>query len=159
MRQIFELRGYILALVPYPHMADDIVQETFLTASQRADTFEPGTNFKAWVFAIARYKVLDAVRRRKRQPELLDPEIIELLSEEVPDLSLQHDQVALLNDCVSRLARTQQRAICLRYQEGCAPPEIASRMSWSLNAVNVLLARARKLLRQCVRTRLENHPA
>ena len=150
VRHIYELRGFVLALVPAPHLADDIVQETFVTATAKAENFEPGTNFKAWIFTIARYKILNAIRRNRHQPGLLDPEIVELLVQSAPEMSVDDQQVALLDECVERLPAAKQRAILLRYQEGCNPPEIARRMEWSIGSVNVTLTRARKLLHDCI---------
>lgn len=154
VRHIYELRGFVLALVPAPHLADDIVQETFVTATEKADTYEPGTNFKAWIFTIARYKILNTVRRLRHQPGLLDPAVIELLVQTDPEMSVDDRQVALLDECVGRLPPAKQRAILLRYQEGCQPPEIARRMEWTIGSVNVALTRARKLLHDCVAGRL-----
>ena len=112
VRHILPLRGFIFGLVPRRHLVDDIVQETFVTACQKADTYEPGSNFKAWIFAIARFKALAG--------------------------------------CVAKLAEAARRAVVLRYSENLGPTEIAQRMGWSVNALNVALSRARTALRRCV---------
>src|ERR1700757_3632998 len=59
------LRGFVHALMPDFARADDVVQETFLTATKKAADFEPGTNFLGWVCSIARFKVLEAGRKQQ----------------------------------------------------------------------------------------------
>jgi RNA polymerase sigma-70 factor, ECF subfamily len=150
VRHILPLRGFIFGLVPRRHLVDDIVQETFVTACQKAETYEPGSNFKAWIFAIARFKALATVKRQTGRVVLLEPEVVELLASEVrPDHGLQ-DRVAVLDGCIGKLADTARRAVVLRYSESLGPTEIAQRMGWSVNALNVALTRARIFLRRCV---------
>ena len=59
------LRAFIQALLPDFSQAQDVLQETFLTATQKADDFVPDSDFIAWVCTIARYKVLEAHHERK----------------------------------------------------------------------------------------------
>ena len=150
VRHILPLRGFIFGLVPRRHLVDDIVQETFVTACQKAATYEPGTNFRAWIFSIARFKALAVLKRQGAGVVLLEPEVVELLaSEDRPDPAFQ-DRVEVLEACVRKLAGAARRAVELRYAENLGPTEIAQRMGWSVNALNVALSRARTFLRRCV---------
>lgn len=150
LRQIPALRGFLYGLVPRRHLVDDLVQETFLTACQKADTYEPGTNFRAWIFTIARFKALEAIKRECGRSGLFDSGVVDLLAdEERPDHGLQ-DRVAALDRCVAKLADAARTAVVLRYAENLGPTEIAHRMAWSVNAINVALSRARIFLRRCV---------
>ena len=47
--------AYVLSLEPGIHDAEEIVQETFVTASRKASTWTAGTNFFAWACAIPRF--------------------------------------------------------------------------------------------------------
>ena len=60
------IRAFVRALQPSLSDADDVMQETFLTVSRKASSFEPGTNFVAWACGIARLKVLENFRQKKR---------------------------------------------------------------------------------------------
>ena len=60
------IRTFVRALQPSLADADDVLQETFLTVSRKASTFELGTNFVAWACSIARLKVLENFRQKKR---------------------------------------------------------------------------------------------
>lgn len=150
VRHILPLRGFVHGLVPRRHLADDIVQETFLIACQRADTYEPGTNFRAWIFTIARFRALKVITRESNHARLLNSEIIELLADEaLPDHQLQ-ERVTALENCVAKLSPTSRRAVSLRYTENLGPTEIARQLGWSINALNVALSRTRNALRRCV---------
>jgi RNA polymerase sigma-70 factor (ECF subfamily) len=43
--------------------AEDLVQETLIAVHTRRATYDPGQPFTAWAYAIARYKLIDALRR------------------------------------------------------------------------------------------------
>ncbi|HLC20840.1 MAG TPA: sigma-70 family RNA polymerase sigma factor, partial [Candidatus Methylomirabilis sp.] len=56
--------------------AEDLVQETYLRAFRHFDQFDPGTNCRAWLFAILRNTFLNRVKRQGR--EILEPDEGEL---------------------------------------------------------------------------------
>src|ERR1700733_11775165 len=53
-------------LTQNPTDAEDLVQETFLKALRGFDSFEPGSNFKAWIFRILRNTYLTSRRFARR---------------------------------------------------------------------------------------------
>src|SRR5215210_1323902 len=57
------LRGFVLSLISDFSLVDDVVQETFLVVTAKAASFQRGTNFRAWAWTIARYKVLQTLKR------------------------------------------------------------------------------------------------
>ena len=143
------IRGFIRALVRDRHLADDVLQETFLTVSKKAADFEPGTNFPRWACAVARLKVLEAQRREKGNLLFLSEEAIEALaaSEDIPDHDFRAD---LLDGCIDSLPPAMKRSVELRYVGDHKPAEIARIIGWSAEAVYVALSRARSLLRDCI---------
>src|SRR5260370_41320408 len=74
------LRGFVLSLVSDFSLVDDIVQETFLVITAKAGTFQRGTNFRAWAWTIARYKVLQTLEKQAPVPERFAPDVLEALS-------------------------------------------------------------------------------
>lgn len=155
IQHMVAVRGFVIALMPDFSRVDDVVQETFLTVTEKAGDFEEGTNFRSWVFSIARFKVLEAARSSGSKEVTFDPEVIEALcatESELPDLC---QDLQLLAECKEGLATKAKQVIELRYEGACRPPEIAERMGWTVNAVNVALARARKALRECIDRKLK----
>src|SRR5882757_647740 len=61
------LRRYFLRRLGQDHVADaeDLVQETLMAVHSRRETYEPERPFTAWAHAIARYKLIDHIRRRR----------------------------------------------------------------------------------------------
>jgi RNA polymerase sigma factor (sigma-70 family) len=57
-----------LAATVGPHEADDCLQETLIAALRAYSRLRPGSNVRAWLFAIARNKALDEHRARARRP-------------------------------------------------------------------------------------------
>lgn len=52
------LHAFVLALLPGDPDADDVVQEVNTSIWQKREEFTVGTNFKAWMFTVARFKVM-----------------------------------------------------------------------------------------------------
>ncbi len=147
---------FVFSLLPHGVEADDVVQEVFLTVTAKAADFQPGTNFRAWAFAIARLKVKEALRRQRRA-QLLTDAVIETLSQEAVEGEAGSEEVALdvrrlaeLRRCLDRLAPKSRTMIELQYLHGLKPGEIAARLDWTANAAYVALSRARSVLRKCV---------
>jgi RNA polymerase sigma-70 factor (ECF subfamily) len=150
------LRGFILSLVSDFSLVDDIVQETFLVVTAKAATFQRGTNFRAWAWTIARYKVLQALERSAPVPERFAPDVIEALTaHEAVESWYSGEQLQHLAKCMESLAPKAREAVELRYQQAHRPPEIASRLGWTVESVHVALSRARVFLRDCVTHRME----
>ena len=59
------LRAYYSRRVPPGLDAEDLVQETLIAVHTRRATYDPGQPFTAWAYAIARYKLIDALRRSR----------------------------------------------------------------------------------------------
>lgn len=146
------LKRFILSLLPNRSEADDIAQEVFLTVTTKANEFVLGSNFKAWAFAIARFKVLEHLRRAKRDPHLLTDSVIEKLVDEASDPDPERESLTLraLAKCIGKLAPKRKQAIELQYHRNYTPTEIAEQLGWGVNSVNVALSRARADLRTCV---------
>lgn len=154
VQHIVPLRGFLLGLTTDFHRVDDLVQETFLAAVAMAADFQEGTNFRAWIFAIGRFKLLSSIRDAGREPLLFDPDVIDLLAESAPDFSANERRSRYLQACMAKLAPQAGRAMELLYQKGHPPREIAPLMGWTVNAVKVALSRARTVVRECIERQL-----
>jgi len=152
------IRGFVLSMIPNFSMADDVMQETFITVTKKATSFEIGTSFAAWVKTIARYKVLEAMRARRF--ETLSEDVLEALCTEPHELAGETDsRLALLRGCISQLPPQARRSIDYRYQNEHMPPQIASLMGCTVQSVNVTLSRARAFLRECVQRKMATNPS
>lgn len=145
-----EIRGFTSALMPDEELVDDVVQETFMAISARADDYDPGRSFRGWAFGFARRKVLEVGRRARRGAEPLPADILELLAATENEMSLLKVRLRFLDECVGRLAPTARKVIEQCYQQALKPSEIGRRMGWTAASVSVALSRARAAIRKCL---------
>lgn len=147
------IRAFVRALQPSLTDADDVLQETFLTVSRKADSFEPGTNFVAWACGIARLKVLENFRALKRANVLSEAAII-ALAEDAPEAPVISDREVALGRCLEKLAPKSRDLIWRRYSGRQDSDTMADGLGMTSLAVRVALSKARAFLRDCVSAEL-----
>jgi RNA polymerase sigma-70 factor, ECF subfamily len=136
------LRGRMRSV---PDDVEDLVQETLLALHIQRGTYDPTLPVSAWVFAIARHKLVDLWRRRGRQDALHDPidDVDEsLLHANAPRASAQRD----LDQLLRTLPDAQRVAIVLTKVEGLSVAEAAQRTGASESAIKVQVHRGLKRL-------------
>lgn len=148
------LLRYITTLVGCPEAAGNILQNTNLVLWQKADEFEPGTNFDAWATKFAYWQAKAYSRDRGRDRHVFGDELITQLAERANKLEEVEVTVSLLRRCVQRLRLGDRELITLRYDNGLTVQQLASRLGKSPSAIKGALLRARRSLRSCVERQL-----
>ncbi|MET4700017.1 RNA polymerase sigma-70 factor (ECF subfamily) [Constrictibacter sp. MBR-5] len=144
--EIPRLRRYARVLVRDPAYADDLVQDCLTRAVARLDSYEPGTNLRAWLFVILRNVVINDYHRGRRGPALTE------LSEAHASVSTAADQEQRLmldevRQAVEKLPEEQRDIILLVPVEGLAYEEVAQILDIPIGTVRSRLSRARTALR------------
>ena len=147
------IRAFVRSLQPTLSDSDDIVQETFLTITRKSASYEPGTNFVAWACTIARYKVLEHLRQRKRDNQLSEAAIV-ALAEDAPAPETFTNKAGALEQCVNKLSPKLRDLTWRRYSTRQSSDEMAESLGMTSNAVRIALTKARHFLRKCVKTEL-----
>ncbi len=124
---------------------EDLVQETFLRAYDRLETFNPDYRFKTWLLAIANNLGVDTLRRRREIVEF-NPETHAGASGGPEAEALDADRSRSVQDAVATLPETYGVPLILRYSEGLSYAEIAEVLDITIPAVKSRLFRARKML-------------
>lgn len=120
--------------------ADDILQETFLTAFQKFDTLADKTHFKAWIISIARNKCNDYYRRKAKSVDVSIDELTEQpLTASRYGYVEQHD----VYDTLESLSEKDKQIIDLFYIQGYNQSEIAQRLNIPVGTVKSRLYTAR----------------
>jgi RNA polymerase sigma-70 factor (ECF subfamily) len=137
------LRAYAMQLTRNRANADDLVQDATVKLISRADTFEPGTNFKAWAFTVLRHAHIDNVRSRARKSEHIDGDEID-----VPVPASQEDALVLkqLLQSMSQLAGEQRDVLQLVVGQGLSYEETARVLECPVGTVRSRLSRGRREL-------------
>jgi RNA polymerase sigma factor (sigma-70 family) len=139
--------------------AEDIVQETISKALRAFDSFQTGTNFKAWIFRILRNTFLTsrtaiATSRTVFLEDHLD--VIEV-SDAAPtpeDLLLRLDNQAALSEALERLHPQLREVLLLCEVEELKYKEIAMVLDLPIGTVMSRIARARRILQEQLREQL-----
>lgn len=140
------LRGFFRKrMVQFPDEVEDLVQETLLAVHNYRHTYKLEQPLTAWIHAIARYKLVDMVRRRAGREALNDPlddqrEVFAVSDAEATDA--RRDIATLLG----QLSENQRKAIQYVKLEGVSVSEAARMTGMSESAVKVSVHRGLKAL-------------
>ena len=153
------------------HIAEEVVQETFLALWNRAELFNPAVgSLAAWLHTIARNRTVDRLRSAGRRPSLVpfsatggadeqDSAALDRLvaagtilggaglgpgpEGELAATELRH----VIRDALDELPDVERTAIVLAYREELSQSEIAERLGWPLGTVKTRTRRALLRLR------------
>lgn len=149
------LKALVRCLLVRPGDVDDLVQEINAVLWEKADDFDASTNFWAWASQIARYKVLNHVRKHSRERLLFDDEILGRLAEVAQRrLDASEPRREALADCLNRLPSAQRKLIDLRYTSGQTIEAIAKSVRRPAGSVRQTLYRVRSALLACIESKL-----
>lgn len=134
-------------------LAEDAASECWLEVARGLDGFTgPEPAFRAWLFAIARRKVIDRIRYETRRPSASwdDLDSVAPASRDVADVVVEEDETQRALALVRTLPVDQAEAVLLRVVAGLDYAEVAEVMDRSTGAVRVLVHRGLKRLQASV---------
>ena len=129
---------------------EDSVQEILLAVHSKRHTYDPRQPFLPWFYAIARYRIIDRLRARKRMglAEELDPESLEAVLVTDPNSSSSPLAERDLETLLAELPEKQRQILMLVKVEGLSVSEAAAKLGISASDVKVSVHRAIKKLRE-----------
>lgn len=145
------LYAFIMSLICDPNQAADVLQQTNLVMWQKSDQFQPGTNFSAWAFQIARYQIMAHRQRYRRDRHVFDDETLATVAGTFEERAEGlEDRLAALSHCLGELNDDARWLIRRRYRDGLTVKRIAEELGHTANRVAVRLHRLRTMLLQCI---------
>ena len=141
VRQIPNLRAFAVSLCGNAERADDLVQDTLMKAWASLDSFEAGTNMRAWLFTILRNVYYSDFRKKRREVEDADGKMAETLvthPEQPGHLDMVDFRAAL-----EQLAPDQREALVLVGASGFSYEEAAGICGCAVGTVKSRVNRAR----------------
>jgi RNA polymerase sigma-70 factor (ECF subfamily) len=149
------LRGYFRnRLRGAPEDAEDLLQETLVALHTRRDSYDPTYPLTAWMYAIARYRLIDYLRRVKRRGPHASIDDIDPGGED-PQIEAS-DAKRDVNTLLEKLPDKQQRAIRLVKLEDKSVREAADITGLSESDIKISIHRGMKAL---MRLMAEEKPA
>jgi RNA polymerase sigma-70 factor, ECF subfamily len=169
-RQVYSLA---LRMLRQEQDAEDVTQQTFLSALENLDGFRGEASFSTWLLRIATHAALKVIRKRKglntvsleqttEEPDSLGtvphPEYIADWRQSPEELVHQHEVRRLLDQALAQLDEKHRLVFLLRDVEGLSVKETAEALGLSEANTKVRLLRARLQLREAL-TRTLGDPA
>lgn len=138
--------------------AKDLVQETYLKAFRFIDSFQQGTNAKAWLFRILKNSFINDFRKKSKQPAKVDYQEVETFynSDNVDESITTDLRVETVQDMIGDEVSTALNALAVDFRtviilcdlEGFTYEEMAKILDIPIGTVRSRLHRARNLLKE-----------
>ena len=132
--------------------AEDLLQEVFTVLWLKRATINPEIPIGNWLFVVSYNKSITFLKKqlRERIDYTAQLEAAQLIADIPPDEELYNEQVAALEDAISRLPAHKQRATSLHYFEHKDCGAIALDLNLTASSVLFYLKQARALIRESV---------
>jgi len=141
-------RSAAVAILHDTHLAQDVLQETFLRAYTKLGKLADRSRFGPWVLKIARREALRTRRRRRYVDAALEPNDLQATAESNGRLDEESDE---LLEAVGRLPDHEQVAVVLHYFNAYKVETIAQMTGRTTGTVTKQLSRARRRLERWLR--------
>ncbi len=163
---------YALARVGGEHAAEDLVQETFLSALQSRANFQGRSSERTWLTGIMKNKILEYYRKNRRSNDdtlegaygtlhreimdkhnhwEMDPEKAPAACSPSPSERLENSEFwGVMAECLKKLPVNASRVFTLREIDGVETADICAAIGVSESNLWVLLHRSRFILRRCL---------
>ena len=148
--------GYVRGMVSDHGRAEDIVQEAFMSALRSLRRSDQDINFRPWIYEIAKNACIDHLRRARRAQEVsidsddfspVEENRISQVASGTDATVTRRNELESLRMAFHDLPPTQHEILVMRELEGLSYDSISDRMGLTRGAVESLLFRARRRLR------------
>ena len=151
------VRAFLLTRLSRKHEAEDLAQETFLTAWHRRKDFDPSRPFGLWLRGIAENHLRNHLRKFRAEPiggdEALQ-QMLDLHAESHARTAGDSELAAALGECIARIDGPARDLLLARYADGRSVAEICARTGSKHSAMTMKLHRLRLALAACVAAKL-----
>jgi len=142
-----KIYGFLMRRLANPETSAELFQETFLRLHRGRSLYRPEMPFKTWLYTIANNLLRDSLRAKGRSKVARASEGNENSVEAaIPDGSYK---LQSFKEALARLTDDQKEALVLSRFDGMKYDEIGRVMGRSTEAVNQLVQRAMRHLREC----------
>lgn len=144
--------GLILYLLGYTknfHIAEEIMEETFVKLVVKKPHFSEKYSFKTWLYTIGRNAAADYLRRSSRKNAASADELSEVLGDErnLEQSYIKEEQKITVHRALNRINGDYRQVLYLSFFEGMKNPEVAAVMQKSKRQVENLMYRAKQALK------------
>ncbi len=145
------LQSFIARRINTDSERDDLLQEILISIHKARHTFDASRPLMPWVMAIARFRLMDHLRRHYQQRDMIhaSPDIIEeTQSDDTPDVTEQTAAREWLKRLLSHMKPRTRTILTRLHIEGYTAKEVGDELGMSESAVKVAAHRALKTIRE-----------
>lgn len=149
---------YILRLARDEELAEDILQNTFISVYQNINSFDSRRKFSSWIYRISHNKAINEIRSYKNKISL--EEVSEVVESQSIDINEELDKKRLreyLEKTIKSLPLNYQEVLILRFFEDKSYEEISEILRLPINTVGVRIKRGLEKLRLKVNLKKEDY--
>jgi len=149
------LIGFVQGLLRDWNLAEDAVQQAYLIAYQKAESFDPDAPVFPWLRGIVRLKCLEIIRERSRIKAAPDDQLSALIDQRMSEhwnedyIESKRDREQALRHCLGKLRPKALSMLTLFYRDKVSSEELSKKFSRSINSLYVTLSRTRQKIREC----------
>ncbi|MEA2012970.1 MAG: sigma-70 family RNA polymerase sigma factor [Verrucomicrobiota bacterium] len=146
------LKRFIFSQIPDLHSAQDVLQEVSVVIWNKFNKYEDGTNFKAWVLAIARYEILHAKRSYVKDQLVSSPKLLEKFARHYEGFGVEkgEEKRVALEHCYKKLSDKNKKLLQSRYWQDMSYSEISEKQGGRENTLRIKIYRIKKTLKNCI---------
>lgn len=161
-----DLYSWAIYKVSDPELAKDLVQDTFLAAAEKIDSFRGDSKPKTWLHSILNNKIIDFYRKKVKQPYTADDEVFSRFFDEGGDwknekkphhwdedethLLDNEDFKGILKKCLEALPEKWNTCVQLKYLSQKKGEEICQELDITPTNLWQIIHRAKLQLRECI---------
>ena len=154
------LTAYAYVVLQDWNLAEDVVQDLFVTVSAKWESFDISRPLYPWLKRIVRNRAVDIIRSRSKEFYCADQDLLDLVeqafdSEDEVETQERHSKMSsTLKECIAQLNDNSKKLIEGFYTQGKSCSVLSGELDRSENAVYISLTRIRQQLRKCADEKL-----
>lgn len=157
LKHQWSVRAFLLARLSRKHEAEDLAQETFLTAWRGLGNFDHSRPFAPWLRGIAENHLRNHLRKFRAEP-IGGNEALQLLLDSQADSHHpgegDSDLADAMRECIARIDGEARQLLIFRYEQGRSMAEICASTGKKHSAITMKFHRLRLALAGCVEAKL-----
>ncbi len=146
------VKGFLKGYGWETSLVEDAVQATMLEIWKHPNRYQPGgsAKFKTWLLDIANKRLIDLLRKRPKQTDELDDEIIATEIDEGYSRMHESQRRSAVQQCMEKLKGSHRQLLVLAHEHELPGREIAQIMAMPEGTVKSALHTAKGLIRKCL---------
>lgn len=141
---------FILRRIRNETDTEDLLMETFERAFAGIKHFIPLVKLRTWLIKIAKNRIADYYREKKRTPQMTEPDLAVKENLTPEKICICHQEFRIIQDGIGRLRNPFHKAVMELYIEGWKMREIASELGIPLGTVQGTIHRSKRKLKKLV---------